>query len=170
MERIYQDILVVYVVNITIIREGPFGWPRIHKDECVSGINKLSLSGNDPGLVDDLSDLHLVLLSKVGPEFVIRNLLALLGAGSVLVLVAVHPLVHFLVLALVHALIIALFFLILLAIAMFVLLHIGLVFIAPLFLHCALVLVFVLVLLFVVRFGLFFLCLRGTISILRVDT
>src|SRR5215467_4025934 len=167
MERIHQDILVVYVVNVTIICEGPLGWPRIHKDERVSGISKLSLSRNDPGLVDDLSDSNFVLLSKVGPEFVIRNFLALLGGGSVLVLVALHPLIHFLVLALVHALIVVLFFLFLLVIATLVLLHIGLVFVAPLCLHSTLVLIFVL--LFIVRFGFLFLCLRGTVSVLRVD-
>lgn len=167
MERIHQDILVVYVVNVTIIREGPLGWPGIHKDECVSGINKLSLSWNDPGLVDDLSDLHLVQLSKVGAEFVIRNLLALLGTGSVLVVVAIHPLVHFLVLTLVHALVVALLFLILLAIAMFVLLHIGLVFIAPLFLHCALVFVLVLI---IFLFGFFFLALGRPVGILGIDS
>ncbi len=36
MEWIHQDILVVYVVNVTIIRESPLGRPRIHKNECVS--------------------------------------------------------------------------------------------------------------------------------------
>src|SRR6476620_8614101 len=120
--------------------------------------------------MNDLGDLYFVLLSEAGPEFVIRNSLALLGAGSMLALVAIHALIHFMVLALVHfrvlALIHALVFLVFLTVATLILLHIGLIFIATLFLHCALVFV----LIFVFLLGFFFLALRRPIGILGIDS